>query len=117
MFIRYLVRDFNDDRMNYARDEHDDILLFKQVEQAYNYITESLNNKGFIERVDLEEQFVLKNAMNENEKFCLVFNMYELLQEINRDHSDQWTDYDQRDFEEGLGEWTSYELVGRLEKI
>ena len=117
MFIKYLVRDCNDDRMNYARDEHDDILIFKQFEQAYKYLSENLNNKGFIERVDMEEQFVLKNSMNENEKFCLCFNMYDLLQEINRDHSDQWTDYDQFDFEEGLKEWTSYSLIGRLEKL
>ena len=117
MLIKYLVRDCNDDRMNYARDEHDNILIFKQFEQAYKYLSENLNNKGFIERVDMEEQFVLKNSMNENEKFCLCFNMYDLLQEINRDHSDQWTDYDQFDFEEGLKEWTSYSLIGRLEKL
>lgn len=119
MLIRFLIREYNkeDDRMNYHRDEHDEIVLFKTYEQAKKVLSETLNNEGFIESVDLEQKYVLTNAMNENEKFCLIFNMYELLQEINSDHSAEWTDYDQSDFEEGLREWTSYELVGKLEKI
>ena len=117
MLINYLVRDCSDDRMNYARDEHDNILLFKTFERAYKHLSDSLSNKGFVERIDMSEQFVLKNGMDENEKSCYIFNMYDLLQEMNRDRSDEWTDYDQSDFEEGLEVWTSYEIVGKLEKI
>ena len=36
----------------------------------------------------------------------------EILEEINRDRSGHWTDYDETDWKEGLDEWTWYELVG-----
>ena len=117
MLIKYLVRHFEDYRMNYVRDKEDNIRLFNTTESAYRYIQYDLQSKGFIEAIDMEEQYVLKNAMNEKDEFCLCFNMYELLQEINRDHSEEWTDYDQKDFQEGLEEWTSYELIGRVDKI
>ena len=32
----------------------------------------------------------------------------EILDEINRDHSSQWTDYNKNDWREGLAEWTYY---------
>ena len=35
----------------------------------------------------------------------------EVLEEINRDRSEQWTDYDKSDWMEGLREWTEYELA------
>lgn len=34
----------------------------------------------------------------------------EILQEINRDHSEQWTDYDETDWREGMKEWTDYRI-------
>ena len=120
MIKRFLVRECKEDhdyKMNYYRDEHDNIVLFKNHKKAQKVLTEELNNEGFIEAVNMEQKYVLTNAMNENEKFCLIFNMYEILQEINRDRSAEWTDYDQADFIEGLKEWTSYELVGKLEKV
>ena len=43
--------------------------------------------------------------------------MYEILNEINRDRSEEWTDYDQSDFKEGLSEWTDWTLIGKLAKI
>lgn len=36
----------------------------------------------------------------------------EILEEINRDRSSHWTDYNETDWREGLDEWTWYELVG-----
>jgi hypothetical protein len=36
----------------------------------------------------------------------------EILEEINRDRSPHWTDYDETDWKEGLDEWTWYELIG-----
>ena len=35
----------------------------------------------------------------------------EILEEINRDRSDEWTDYDETDWQEGLEEFTEFELV------
>jgi hypothetical protein len=35
----------------------------------------------------------------------------EILEEINRDRSDKWTDYDASDWQEGLSEFTEWELV------
>ena len=35
----------------------------------------------------------------------------EILEEINRDRSDQWTNYDLSDWREGLEEFTEFEVV------
>lgn len=41
----------------------------------------------------------------------VVWSLREILDEINRDHSGEWTDYDETDWKEGLREWTWYELI------
>ena len=38
------------------------------------------------------------------------WNIHEVLEEINRDRSDEWTDYDESDWLEGL-DWTDYDLI------
>lgn len=35
----------------------------------------------------------------------------EILEEINMDRSEEWTDYDETDWQEGLKEWTDFELL------
>ena len=35
----------------------------------------------------------------------------ELLESINADHSDEWTEYDKNDWREGMNEWTDWEIV------
>lgn len=35
----------------------------------------------------------------------------EILEEINRDRSEEWTDYDLSDWREGLEEFTEFEVV------
>jgi hypothetical protein len=40
----------------------------------------------------------------------------EMLDEINRDHSDQWTDYDESDYMEGWMEWVDGEFYRIIEK-
>lgn len=37
--------------------------------------------------------------------------LYEVLYEINRDRSDEWTQYDRTDWQEGLEEFTEYILI------
>lgn len=39
----------------------------------------------------------------------------ELLNEINRDRSDSWTDYDESDWQEGLEHFTDY-IVLKIER-
>jgi hypothetical protein len=34
-----------------------------------------------------------------------------ILEELNRDRSDEWTKYDETDWREGLAEFTTYEVV------
>ena len=34
-----------------------------------------------------------------------------ILEELNRDRSDEWEDYDETDWLEGLAEFTTYEVV------
>lgn len=47
-------------------------------------------------------------------------NVKEVLEEINRDRSNEWTDYNKHDWKEGLEVFTEYELVkvtkGRKQK-
>lgn len=35
----------------------------------------------------------------------------EIIEEINRDHSEAWIDYDEDDWIEGMYEWTSWRLM------
>ena len=39
------------------------------------------------------------------------WTIHQILEEINRDRSDQWTDYDLSDWREGLEEFTEFEVV------
>ena len=44
-----------------------------------------------------------------------IWTMQQVLDEINRDRSDQWEDYDETDWIEGWNEWVEgefYHLVG-----
>jgi hypothetical protein len=34
-----------------------------------------------------------------------------ILEEINRDRSDEWANYDETDWREGLAEFTTYEVI------
>ena len=34
-----------------------------------------------------------------------------ILKELNRDRSDEWTNYDETDWREGLAEFTTYEVI------
>lgn len=35
-----------------------------------------------------------------------------ILEELNRDRSEEWTNYDETDWREGLAEFTTYEVIG-----
>lgn len=117
MIIKYLVRLLGNDKLNYLRDKEDNIMLFDSFEQAFVNTKEGI--KGFVERIDIDEQYVLKDETNDKyiKELHYVMNMYDILQEINRDRSAEWTDYDQLDFKEGLEEWTNLKLIGKLERI
>ena len=41
------------------------------------------------------------------------WTLSEILAEINRDRSDEWTPYDETDWREGLEQWTNLEYVGK----
>ena len=40
-----------------------------------------------------------------------TWNVKQILEEINRDRSEEWTDYDETDWQEGLEEFTEFMLV------
>lgn len=52
--------------------------------------------------------FKLKNTETGEE---VTMGMQELLNEINRDRSSKWLDYNETDFKEGLQVFTEWELV------
>lgn len=122
MIIKYLVRIHEDDRINYLKGNDDQIILFDTFEEAWEQTDNAL--KGFVEKVDLEEEFIIcdnNKVAYDKEDMAVehhdIVNMYQILNEINRDRSEEWTDYDQKDFKEGLEEWTDWTLIGKLAKI
>lgn len=48
---------------------------------------------------------------NKKTKEIIEMSLPEILKEINRDRSDEWTNYDKDDWREGLKEFTEYKLI------
>ena len=128
MNIRYLVRTLEDERFNYKRTSDDRIAIYDSFAEAFTEAFDDTDRilKCYVERIDLSEEFIIfdeNNYVETDEKDIYVrenyhiVNMYEILNEINRDRSDEWTDYDQQDFKEGLKEWTDWTLIGKLQRI
>ena len=44
------------------------------------------------------------------------WTLEDILHEINRDRSEEWTDYDRTDWKEGLEEWTNCEILEVIEQ-
>ena len=43
----------------------------------------------------------------------VIWTVKQILEDINRDHSSEWTDYDETDWREGLAEWGEpWEYIG-----
>ena len=120
MEIKYLVRSLEDEHFNYKKDKDDQIMLFGSFAEAWNETDNAL--KGFVERIDLSEKFVIcdnNKVSYDDEDMAIehydIVNLYQILNEINRDRSEEWTDYDQSDYKEGLKEWTDWTLIGELQ--
>ena len=123
MLIKYLVRTIEEDRLNYIKDEDDQIVIFDSFEEAYKETGNAL--KGFVERIDLSEEFIIfdeNDFIDDEDKGYIrqnyhIVNLYEILNEINRERSAEWKDFDQMDFEEGLEEFTDWTLIGTLKRV
>ena len=123
MLIKYLVRTIEEDRLNYVKDKDDQIVIFDSFEEAYKETGNAL--KGFVERIDLSEEFIIfdeNDFIDDEDKGYIrqnyhIVNLYEILNEINRDRSAEWKDFDQMDFEEGLEEFTDWTLIGTLKRV
>lgn len=44
----------------------------------------------------------------------IVMSISDIIEDINRDRSDEWTPYDKTDWKEGLEEFTEYTLIGEV---
>jgi hypothetical protein len=53
-------------------------------------------------------KFLVKDTVHGDER---EMSLKELLEEINRDRSDEWTNYDETDFREGLEQFTDYVIL------
>ena len=60
-----------------------------------------------------EEQFTYVVLDKDHNKFRLM-TVGEILSEINRDHSEDWIDYDESDWREGMEQWTKLVLLAEL---
>jgi len=45
-----------------------------------------------------------------------LWTLPEILEEINRDRSDEWTPYDESDWREGLDEFTNFQLLAEVDR-
>ncbi len=45
------------------------------------------------------------------EGFIYMMTLPMILEELNRDRSDKWANYDETDWREGLAEFTTYEVM------
>ena len=120
MIIKYLIREITNGKISYVRDKDDQIMLFDTFEKAWEQTENGL--KAFVERIDLEDKYVLIDNIAEEDKHPTdknykVYTLYQILNCINADRSEDWTDYDQNDFEEGLEEFTEFTLVGKLQTL
>lgn len=61
----------------------------------------------------LDTVFTLKD-IEYNTTFRM--SLTEIIEEINRDRSEEWLDYDETDWREGLHEFTTWVLVGEAER-
>ena len=66
-----------------------------------------MKQKTYAIRVKKEFEQDLPNLAGK----VLHWTMSQILEEINKDHSDQWTNYDASDWQEGLNEWTCFEPI------
>lgn len=57
------------------------------------------------------KKYVLKNVSSDE---IVTMTLSEILEEINRDRSNQWQDYDENDWKEGLYFFTEFELLEDL---
>ena len=113
----WVLRDL-EDNLNYIKTSDDCIKKFETYSEAVEFAekiySEIYEKKVHIELIDITKLYVVEDkTYGEGYK---VMNMYWLLNEINRDRSSDWTDYDQTDFDEGIDEWTNYEYIGRVGK-
>ena len=53
-------------------------------------------------------------SFGEDERFE-EWTLEEILEEINRDRSDAWTDYDENDWREGWNHWVEGEFYSLIE--
>ena len=57
------------------------------------------------------KRFLILDWEVEEEPIIKWVTLSEILAEINGDRSQEWTDYDETDWEEGLVEWTSWRVI------
>lgn len=62
---------------------------------------------------DNQDKYHLKNIYTGE---IVALSLDEILEEINRDRSDEWTKYDKTDWKEGLEEFTEYEYIKQINK-
>ena len=63
------------------------------------------------EEQDIITYFILDRSDSETRGLIYEVTLQEILQEINRDRSEEWTDYDDTDWQEGLDMFTEWELL------
>ena len=56
-----------------------------------------------------QEKHWVKDTLD-GKLYC--WTVKEILEEVNRDRSNEWTDYDESDWQEGLEEFTEFTLIG-----
>jgi hypothetical protein len=58
------------------------------------------------------KSYVLRNIRTDE---YVTMSLDEILEEINRDRSEEWQDYDETDWQEGLDVFTEFVLIKEVE--
>lgn len=67
-----------------------------------------------LDGLDYDNLVILIRDLYENKVY--EWKIDDILEEINRDHSDEWTDYDRSDWLEGWNEWAEGDAYSLLDE-
>ena len=102
--VMYALKDAADNGLGIAPDEGEAITHIIQVENE--------TNKEKLVEVLFKPKFRVKDIESGE---IYHWDLDDILEEINRDRSSQWTDYDESDWREGWKEWVEGQYLTLLD--
>jgi len=93
--------------------------IIRDVLDSGHVVVRYVGSNGFLlqqdEVISLEGRMFLLMDLETNKKY--KWSLESIIAEINRDRSDDWTDYDESDWREGWDEWCEGDYYTLLEEL